>query len=353
MALNSPKLASYKCIILCADGIWLALELGDASKPSNVATLARVIASTGINEDGLAVYEFISNNYELGDELFFFSFLRGAFTVRSVAGLVCDVGVLLAVHMPRFAEIWQARSTWYRNHAKEVGLIDVRVKIGIPEWGFVKWLTKAGIPVNKPYAFHNMNLLECVDYAFQALAIDEKRLTFLPTIWYKTHDSVYGNIGGQADSPPTAGDQGEIGNNTLAWIEHRVAINSLANDRTPGHYSRDPGDGTSGATNEFFHPIVRICERKVKSWSPPLMQGWALAEPDEKRGWKWVRQGVQPLLEYVMRVDKRMSLAYNEAGAIKFKVGESLSRLLCLRNILLELDRDNGIVMDRDNGVVY
>ncbi|KAH6976752.1 hypothetical protein EDB80DRAFT_658241 [Ilyonectria destructans] len=463
MAPNSPKLASYKRIILCADGTWLASNLGDASKPSNVATLARAIASTGINEDGLAVkqvvsyhsglgsgdlpfqkaifgglgwgldndvcqvYEFISNNYEPGDELSFFGFSRGAFTVRSVAGLVCDIGVLSAVHMPRFAEMWQAyrqntsgesfrRSTWYRNHAKEVGLTDVRVKIvgvwdtvgalGIPEWGFVKWLTKAGVPVNKQYAFHNTNLSKRVDYAFQALAIDEKRLTFPPTIWHKTDDSpakelqqcwfpgVHGNIGGQADFPPTAGDQGEIGNNTFAWMvdnvsgmltfeedaintlieEHRLAINNLANgwgsgpivdnfsgiqgaffrllgrqDRTPGDYSRDPGDGTSGATNEFFHPMVRIREWKVKSWSPASMQGWTLSEPDEKRGWIWVKQGVQPLSEYVMREDKRMSLMYNEAGAIKFKVGESLSRLLCPRNILLELDRDNGIVMDRDN----
>lgn len=102
--------------------------------------------------------------------------------------------------MPRFAEMWQAyrqntsgesfrRSAWYRNHAKEVGLTDVRVKIvgvwdtvgalvsdtsritdafqfadvwmkGIPEWGFVQWLTKAGVPVNKQYAFHNTNLSE-------------------------------------------------------------------------------------------------------------------------------------------------------------------------------------------------
>ncbi|KAI3574005.1 hypothetical protein IWW34DRAFT_854983 [Fusarium oxysporum f. sp. albedinis] len=29
-------------------------------------------------------------------------------------------------------------------------------------------------------------------------------------------------------------------------------------DRAPGTYPRDPGDGTSGATNEYFHPITRI-----------------------------------------------------------------------------------------------
>lgn len=69
-----------------------------------------------------------------------------------------------------------------------------------------------------------------VDYAFQALAIDEKRLTFPPTLWHKTARSpakelqqcwfpgVHGNIGGQAESLPTAGDYGEIGNNTFAWM---------------------------------------------------------------------------------------------------------------------------------------
>ncbi|KPM39236.1 hypothetical protein AK830_g7343 [Neonectria ditissima] len=467
MDTNTPEFASHKRIILCADGTWLASDPGDSAKPSNVATLARAIASTGLSEDGLVVkqivsyhsglgsgdlpfqkaiygglgwgldndvcqvYEFICNNYEPGDELFFFGFSRGAFTVRSVAGLVCDVGVLSPVHMSRFPEMWQAYrqhtsgesfkcSTWYRNNAKEVGLSDVRVKIigvwdtvgalGIPEWGFVKKLIKAGIPVNKQYAFHNTNLSESVDYAFQALAIDEKRLTFPPTIWHKTDNSpakelkqcwfpgVHGNIGGQADAPHTGGDQGEIGYNTFAWMvdnvsgmltfqedtinvvieQHRLAINSLADgwgsgpivddfagiqgaffrllgrqDRTPGHYSRDPGDGTSGATNESFHPMVRIRERKVKSWSPTSMEGWALSEPDEKRGWIWVRQGVQPLPEYVMRPNRKMSLAYHEVGVTKFKFGESLSRLLCPRNIMLELDRDNGIAVNGDNGVVH
>jgi uncharacterized protein (DUF2235 family) len=66
MAPNPPKLASYKRIILCADGTWLASDLGDASKQSNVATLARAIASTGINEDGLAVKQVVSYHSGLG-----------------------------------------------------------------------------------------------------------------------------------------------------------------------------------------------------------------------------------------------------------------------------------------------
>ena len=75
-----------------------------------------------------------------------------------------------------------------------------------------------------------MTLPPDLDYAFQALAIDEKRLTFLPTLWHKTTDGpakdlqqcwfpgVHGNIGGQAEDPRSAGDFEEIGDNTLAWM---------------------------------------------------------------------------------------------------------------------------------------
>ena len=39
----------------------------------------------GLDIDVVQIYDFISNNYQPGDELFFFGFSRGAFTVRSVA----------------------------------------------------------------------------------------------------------------------------------------------------------------------------------------------------------------------------------------------------------------------------
>ncbi|ENH68115.1 hypothetical protein FOC1_g10003743 [Fusarium oxysporum f. sp. cubense race 1] len=284
---ETPKLASYKRIILCSDGTWLASDTGEKSTPSNVAKLARAVANNGPDAKGNIVkqivsyhsglgsgdlpfqkaiyggfgwgldievsqiYDFISNNYEPGDELFFFGFSRGAFTVRSVAGLVCDVGVLSAVHMSRFTEMWEAyrantsgepfrNSAWYRNNKEELGLTDVRVKVvgvwdtvgalGIPEWPVVSWATKAGLPVNMRYAFHNTKVSKNLDYAFQALAIDEKRLTFPPTLWHKTADGpakdlqqcwfpgVHGNIGGQRDDLHASADFEEIGHNTFAWM---------------------------------------------------------------------------------------------------------------------------------------
>lgn len=62
-----------------------------------------------------------------------------------------------------------------------------------------------------------------VDYAFQALAIDERRLTFPPTLWYRTQNAptkdlqqcwfpgVHQNIGGGAPDR-------EIEDITFAWM---------------------------------------------------------------------------------------------------------------------------------------
>lgn len=111
-------------------------------------------------------------------------------------------------------------------------------------------------------------------------------------------------------------------------------------DRTPGEYRKDAGDGGSGETNEYFHPTIRIRKTKVESWSPNPMRGWAITEPDGEAGWKWVKNGVQEIPEYVLRTNG-MSLAYNDRGVVRHKVSKSLSRLLCPKDVLADLDRDS------------
>ncbi|KAL5623808.1 hypothetical protein FOBRF1_003058 [Fusarium oxysporum] len=387
---ETPKLASYKRIILCSDGTWLASDTGDKSTPSNVAKLARAVANNGPDAKGNIVkqivsyhsglgsgdlpfqkaiygellrlslplrflsnsftdilllhftgsfgwgldievsqiYDFISNNYEPGDELFFFGFSRGAFTVRSVAGLVCDVGVLSAVHMSRFTEMWEAyrantsgepfrNSAWYRNNKEELGLMDVRVKVvgvwdtvgalGIPEWPVVDNLS---------------NMLTFEDAAIKILI--------------KEHHRALNSINitsGWGCGPIVDNFSGLQG--LFFWLLGKK-------DRAPGSYPRDPGDGTSGATNEYFHPITRI-RKEILGYNPIPLQGYSIERPHDSAGWKWVKSGVQSIPEYVMHPEKKMSVAYEENGRVKYRVESSLSRLLCPENILLDLDRDNGI----------
>lgn len=63
---DTAKLATYKRIIVCADGTWLASNLGDSSKPSNVARIARALAQTGIDENGFKVEQIVYYQSGLG-----------------------------------------------------------------------------------------------------------------------------------------------------------------------------------------------------------------------------------------------------------------------------------------------
>ena len=56
----------------------------------------------GLIENILEAYNFLANNYRAGDQLFFFGFSRGAYTVRATAGPVCQLGVLKPAAMPVF-----------------------------------------------------------------------------------------------------------------------------------------------------------------------------------------------------------------------------------------------------------
>jgi len=458
MVEKTPRVASYKRIIICSDGTWLASDSGDKAAPTNVAKLARAVANNGVDAEGdavkqivyyhaglgsgdlpiqkgiyggigwgldvdlLQIYDFVCNNYQPGDELFFFGFSRGAFTVRSVAGLICDVGVLSAVNMSHFAEMWAAyrantggdpfrQSEWYLNNKEQLGLTDVKIKVvgvwdtvgalGIPDWPLVGLAMKAGLPINKEYAFHNTNVSNNLEYAFQALAINEKRITFPPTLWHKTSDGpakdlqqcwfpgIHANIGGQREDPHASAAIDEIGHNTFAWMvdncsgmltfedtaismlieEHRRSLNATKipngwgcgpiadnfsglqgaffwllgrKDRTPGAYPRDPGDGAEGATNEYFHPLTRIRKDNVE-FNPPSMHGYQAEKLDGATGWKWVKKGVKAVPEYVMRPEKKMSVAYQQDGVVKYRIQESLSRTLCPTSILSDLDNDNKI----------
>lgn len=132
-------------IIICCDGTWQSSATSKDNIASNVTKLARHIARTGTDShgdhrynqvvyydsgvgtgslsffekarqgslgDGLAdnvieAYNFISLNYRPGDEIFLFGFSRGAYTVRAVAGLVSDIGVLEPSDMQLFPALYR------------------------------------------------------------------------------------------------------------------------------------------------------------------------------------------------------------------------------------------------------
>ena len=117
-----------KRIVICADGTWNRPDQKDRGKlkPSNVVKMSRAVQPQaedgtqqvvyydegvgtewgllgpiiggafgfGLDKNIMDCYRFIALNYNEGDELYFFGFSRGAFTVRSLAGFISRVGLL-------------------------------------------------------------------------------------------------------------------------------------------------------------------------------------------------------------------------------------------------------------------
>ena len=52
-------------------------------------------------------FAFLCNNYQPGDEIFLFGFSRGAYTARAISTLINDIGLLTAMGMEFFNEVFE------------------------------------------------------------------------------------------------------------------------------------------------------------------------------------------------------------------------------------------------------
>jgi uncharacterized protein (DUF2235 family) len=137
-------------------------------------------------------YKFLSFYYEMGDEVFVFGFSRGAYTARSLIGLIGSAGLLRREYCTpdlelkvwnfyrsppndRFPGIWSDLSGFV--HPREsfriqcVGVFDTVGALGIP----LQLMWRAN---RERYEFHNVELSSITNVNLQALAIDERREPF-------------------------------------------------------------------------------------------------------------------------------------------------------------------------------
>jgi uncharacterized protein (DUF2235 family) len=219
-----------KRLVVCCDGTW---NSPDQQCPTNVTKVALAIAPTdhsgreqrifyhlgvgtnrrerirggafgfGLSRDVRAAYRFLVQNFDPGDELFFFGFSRGAFTARSTAGFVRNCGILRREHSDRVDEAYELyrsknstshprsleatlfrRSYSHETRIRFIGVWDTVGALGIPLDG----LRLVNL-FNRRWQFHDTELSTTVDAAFQALAIDERRGPFRPTLWKQQTDA--------------------------------------------------------------------------------------------------------------------------------------------------------------------
>ena len=297
-----------KRIVIACDGTWNRL---DAVRQTNVAKLAEAVlpmAPDGVAQvvchlDGVGTgrgtghvaraldralgglvgggllatladaYRFLIFTYAPGDEIHLFGYSRGAFTARSLAGLVRACGIPERRHAGEIATalaLYQSRSpetgpdtpatlafrarcaghvTLGRREAAwraERGLAPgtpLRIAyIGV--WDTVGAL---GMPshlglaarLNRGLAFHDTALAATVAAARHAVAIDERRRTFPPTLW----DNLEALNAGTPARPYAQrwfpGDHASVGgggrirglaDDALAWVAEGAAAAGLALD---------------------------------------------------------------------------------------------------------------------------
>jgi uncharacterized protein (DUF2235 family) len=181
----------------------LYYDTGIGSEGSLIKRIFDGATGHGISENILQAYRFIVHNYEPGDELFLFGFSRGAFTVRSLSGLIRNSGILKIENLnqlERAYQIYRSRKPGYQPRAVESALF--RKTFAVEETTKIKfigvWDTvgSLGNPLflngilSKRNQFHDTELSSKIENAFHALAIDEKRKNFMATLWHQQPNTV-------------------------------------------------------------------------------------------------------------------------------------------------------------------
>ncbi len=261
-----------KRIVICADGTWNRPE-EDLRKdfPTNVLRLARAVKpvagdveqvvfydwgigsyhdkakggafGNGINKNIQDCYRFIVQNYRSGDHLYFFGFSRGAYTVRSLSGFIFNCGILKRENARLIQKAFDhyknrkthpedATSTAFRDDyavaaetkIRFVGAWDTVGALGIPfrMFGFL----------NDKHLFHDNKLGPNIQHARHALAIDEVRDDFDPTIWKTRHSvdlkqvwfaGVHADVGGGYGPDPRGGTKGMLLSDIpLNWMKQEA-----------------------------------------------------------------------------------------------------------------------------------
>lgn len=146
---------------------------------------------TGVSRSIGRAYTAIATHYRAGDRLFLFGFSRGAFVARSVTGMIERVGLLKDPSAARVERAYRAYvrgagavpagglgECWDAVRVHFIGVWDTVGALGFPAWGWsfnLRYLFRNG--------FHSLSPNRITDQVCHALAMDEIRTSFLPTLW--------------------------------------------------------------------------------------------------------------------------------------------------------------------------
>ena len=200
----------------------------------------------GISENIKQCYRFLVERWKSTDEaahqLFLFGFSRGAYTVRSLGGLLGRIGLVNDVqHIDEAYDLYRKARPKQRNPAiDQFQKTHVVVKPLIRMIGVWDTVGALGIPLNAlnklnpfPHEFHDTSLGPRVQAAYHAVAVDERRVAYVPTLWDPLpagstqileqvfFSGVHSDVGGGYQ------DDCKLGDITLEWMARRAVSRGL------------------------------------------------------------------------------------------------------------------------------
>lgn len=213
-----------KNIVLCADGTWNTPH-GPAEMPNdtNVRKLFLLLNDdatqlkyydSGVGTDGTPFehffggtmgdglfqkvqdgYTFLAYVWDPGDAIYLFGFSRGAYTARSLGGMIAGFGVptknldnqtVVSVFNAYRTTDPAKRAALKAQLTQQYAMTDVPIRM-VGVWDTVGAL---GIPGQLfsdfdqgKYGFLDTTLSAKVQNAYHAISLDERRAPFLPTLW--------------------------------------------------------------------------------------------------------------------------------------------------------------------------
>lgn len=255
-----------KRIVVCCDGTWNDLDMryitnvgrlvqclgkngksgsknikqsvyyddGVGAASGGVRKVIEGATGLGIDEQIYGAYRHICINYEPGDEICLFGFSRGAFAVRSVAGMIGLLGLVAPSnlkHLARAMDAYRDKNPTKQKAFKQTQASFKQVKITL--LGCWDTVGSLGIPdkipyfpldnlFRKRYEFHNTDLGKHVERALHAVAIDERRKEFNVTMMHKAKGAPASQVLMQTWFP---GDHGCVGGGS--WEKRAFSNRSL------------------------------------------------------------------------------------------------------------------------------
>lgn len=188
-------------------------------------------------------YLWLSQYYQPGDEIFIFGFSRGAYTARSLVGLIRKCGIPRTANEALIKEGYQIYRekqwhpdgreavafkntfSWTGVRVKFVGVWDTVGALGVPAHGI--WFGK------EYYTWHDTELSGMVQNAYHAVAMDEHRPDFAATMWSKAKKPKKGQHVEQRWFPGSHADvgggykDGTLQQIPLRWMQEKAAACGL------------------------------------------------------------------------------------------------------------------------------